>query len=120
VQVTVLPNIGAARSGTATIAGKTFTVTQSALLPSCQYSVEPTEREVNSKDRVIEIDVRTSDTCAWIATSNVSWMRVISGSPGLGRGEVRIYVAENRGDRREGTVTVAGQTVQIKQREDDN
>jgi hypothetical protein len=34
----------------------------------------------------------------------------------LGEDEIRLYILENRGDAREGTVTIAGYTVTIKQR----
>ncbi|MGH9373904.1 MAG: BACON domain-containing protein [Vicinamibacterales bacterium] len=116
----VAPNLGGERSGTVTIADRTFTVTQAAVIPACSYRVQPLEQEVNRRDRVIKIDVETTSLCAWTAVSHVPWIHVASGDVGAGDGEVRLYVLANRGDKREGTATIAGQTVTVKQRANDD
>jgi hypothetical protein len=116
VEVTVAENTGAARTGTATIAGRTLTVSQAAGVAECRYDVSPTEREIDDDDRNINIEVRTSDHCSWSAESHVLWIWVVRGARGTGDGEVRLYVFANvSSSRREGTVTIAGQTVTIRQ-----
>jgi hypothetical protein len=114
VQVTVAANGGAARSGTATIATRTFTVNQAARV--CSYTVKPLEINVNDKDRVTKIEVASESGCGWTAVSNVPWVRVTLGASGSGAGDVFIYIQENNGSERSGTLTVAGQTVTVTQR----
>ena len=53
--------------------------------------------------------------CHWTATSNVSWIRVTSGSPGTGNGTVNYSVAANPGAQRTGILTIAGQTLTVVQ-----
>jgi hypothetical protein len=114
VQVTVAANTGGARTGTATIATRTLTVTQAGL--TCSYSVKPTDFRISADDRVLTFEVRTSSGCAWTATSTVAWIAVTSGT-GVGDGEVTIAVARNTGGAdRTGTVNVGGQTVTVIQR----
>ena len=114
VQVTVAANTGGARTGTATIATRTLTVTQAGL--TCSYSVKPADFRISADDRVLTFEVRTSSGCGWTATSTVAWIAVTSGT-GVGDGEVTIAVARNTGGaERTGTVNVGGQTVTVIQR----
>ena len=115
-QVTVAENKGAARAGTATIAGRTLTVNQAAV--PCSYRVSPTEIKVKEEGRFREIEVKAAPGCAWTASSHAPWIQVVRGGSGDGDGEVRISIDENRGDERQGTLTVAGQTVTVIQEED--
>ena len=114
VQVTVAANEGIARTGVATIAGRTFTVNQGA--PACTYTVKPLEFNVNANDRAVRIQVVALPTCTWTAVSDVPWIRVTSGADGSGEGDVWIYILENTGPDRSGTLTIAGQTVTVAQR----
>ena len=116
VSYTVLASSGAARSGTITIAGQTFTVTQPAPL-SCSFQVEPLSIEVNEDRRSEDIKVKTAQACVWTVTSNASWLR-IAGSPNrIGSDEVRVQIDRNEAStERKGTLTVAGQTVTVTQR----
>lgn len=111
----VLPNVGGSRSGTLTIAGQTFTVTQSPLV--CSYSVSPNNLKVDSPAGSDSISVSTSSTCSWTASSNVSWISVTSGASGTGDGTVTVAYSANTGKDRKGTVMVAGRTVTIDQKE---
>ena len=114
VKVTVAANPGPARSGTATIAGRTLTVNQAAA--ACSYRVSPVELRVNGDRRVEKIQVETSSTCSWTAVSNVEWMTVTLNPLGIGNGEVSVLIAESGGKTRNGTLTIAGQTVQVMQK----
>jgi hypothetical protein len=117
VVVTVSENKGAARAGTATIAGRTLTVNQAAA--PCTYRISPTEKKVSASSNITKIDVRTAATCEWSATSNVEWIVVGAGATGRGDGETWISFAENTtGQQRIGTVTIAGQTFTLTQQRD--
>ena len=116
VEVSVAPNPGAARSGTATIAGRTLTVNQTGI--SCTFRVDPLEVRVDAGASIERIDVRVANGCSWTAVSNAPWIRVAVGGSGSGDGTVVLAISENDDDRRIGTVTVAGQTVTVNQRKD--
>ena len=131
----VAANTGPARTGTLTIAGRTFTVTQAAggnnppspspspspSPPSCSYSISPNNQRVGSRAGTETVSVSTGSSCAWTASSNDSWITVTSGASGTGNGTVRFSYTANNGNRdRTGTLTVAGRTATIRQEENDD
>jgi Putative binding domain, N-terminal len=82
--------------------------------------VDPLELRLNEDARLRKIDVAAPQTCAWIATSNALWLHIIRGAAGIGDGEVWFWMEENGGEEdRVGTLTVAGQTVTVRQRGED-
>ena len=114
VAYTVAGNVGpSSRSGTLTVAGQTFAVTQSA----CNYTVSPLSASFNAGGGTGTISVNSdAGSCGWTATSAASWLTVTSGSSGAGAGSVAYTVAGNIGpSSRSGTLTIAGQTVTITQ-----
>jgi hypothetical protein len=115
LKVTVAANPGPARSGTATIAGRTLTINQA--VGACAYRVSPLDVKVNDDRQVLRIEVETASTCSWTAVSNVPWIAVTLNASGTGNGDVWISIGENDGKNRHGTVTVAGRTVDIEQRD---
>ena len=74
------------------------------------------ELRVNGDRRVEKIQVETSSTCSWTAVSNAEWITVTLNPLGIGNGEVSILIAESGGKTRNGTLTIAGQTVQVMQK----
>ncbi len=103
----------ATRTGTVTIAGQTFTVTQS---PPCTYSILPTSQTFPASGGNGSVAVTAGTGCGWTATSNVSWITIISGGSGSGNGTVNYSVAANNGTTtRTGTLIIAGQTFTITQ-----
>ena len=84
--------------------------------PSCSYRVDPTEFRVNDDGRFRRIDVEAPQECGWSASSNAGWIRITRGANGSGDGEVWIWIEDNRGEERVGTLTVAGHTVTVTQR----
>jgi hypothetical protein len=111
----VAVNLGGARSGTIGIAGRSFTVNQAAVLaPACTYSVSPDNVKIGKNGDDKSIKVQTASGCAWTASSNTSWIS-ISGGSGTGNGNVTISVGKNNGGKRNGSVTVAGQSVTVEQ-----
>ncbi len=113
VGYSVAANTGPERTGTATIAGQTFTVTQAN---GCTYSINPTSANIAAGGGTGNVTVTASDTaCPWTATSNVSWITITSGATGTGNGTVGYSVAANTGIERTGTATIAGQTFTVTQ-----
>jgi hypothetical protein len=116
VRFAVLPNVGAARSGTVTIAGQTFTVTQEG---TCTFSVTPTTVTFDEDRNDGTITVTAGSGCSWTATANADWLEIRSGSSGSGNGTVSFRAKKNEtGAARTGTLTIAGQTVTIMQEGD--
>jgi hypothetical protein len=99
------------RTGTLTIAGRTFTVTQAA--GTCSYNLSPSSRNVSGSAETGTFNVNTSTGCAWTAQSNVSWITTVSS--GTGSGSVTFAVLVNLGVPRSGTITVGGQTFTVSQ-----
>jgi hypothetical protein len=63
------------------------------------------------------ISVTTTAACAWTAASNDPWISIGTGATATGSGTVRYSVTANdTGKTRNGTLTVAGQTVAITQK----
>ncbi|MBF0338966.1 MAG: SBBP repeat-containing protein, partial [Nitrospirae bacterium] len=103
------------RTGTMTIAGQTFTVTQTGL--DCNTkTITPTSKTFTSTGGSDTVSVTANTGCAWTAASNVSWITVTSGSSGSGNGTVGYTVAANTDTTsRTGTMAIAGQTFTVTQ-----
>ncbi len=120
VQYRVEPNSGTqARSGTITVAGRTHRVEQSGApepTPTCSYQADPQERSFAADGGRSEVRVRTAPGCSWSASSNASWIAVLSGAAGSGDGEVEYRVDRNNSTQaRSGTITFAGRTHRVEQ-----
>ena len=107
----------APRTGRLTVGTAVFVVDQAgASSPACTYTVEPLEAAVGSGEETGSIRVRTSNECAWTASSGASWVTITGGASGTGNGEVQFRTAANPDSVvRTGTLLVAGQTVVIVQ-----
>jgi len=117
VTFAVAPNLGAARTGTITVAGHTFTIDQAAVLPTCSYTLNPTSATFQRQGGANSVAVTAGALCAWTATSNVNWITITSGAIGLGNGTVGYTVASKPGNNlRTGTLTIAGQTFTVTHR----
>lgn len=104
------------RTGTITIAGQVFTVTQAAASPTCSYAVSPTSESVGSGNQSGALTVTTGSGCGWTAQANSTFLHIQSGGAGVGPGTVSYSVANNTStSNRSGTLTVAGVTVPITQ-----
>jgi len=112
VSYSVGANGGAARSGTMTIAGQTFTVTQSG---GCSYSISPTSQAFTAAAGSGSVAVTAGAGCSWTAASNAGWITITTGASGSGNGTVTYSVAANGGAARTGTMTIAGQTFTVTQ-----
>jgi uncharacterized protein (TIGR03437 family) len=114
VNYSVAANTGATRTGTMTIAGQTFTVTQSG--GSCTYSITPTSKSFTVEGGSDSVMVNTQAGCAWTATSDASWITITAGNSGNGSGTVSYSVSSNVGGAsRSGAMTIAGRTFTVSQ-----
>jgi Putative binding domain, N-terminal len=112
----VAANTGAARTGTLTVASRTFTVSQAAAAPAaCNYSIGPTSVNAAAGSATGTVNVTTTSACTWTATSNAPWITVTGGASGSGNGAVAYSIAANTGAARSGTVTIAGQAFTVNQ-----
>ena len=111
VGITVAATTGPPRTGSVTIAGQQFSVTQSQ---GCTYSIDRPSQNVSSAGGSGTLAVTTTAACPWTSASNVEWIGVTPGS-GSGPGVVSFSVAATQGPERIGTVVVAGQLFTVTQ-----
>ncbi len=83
--------------------------------PPCSYAISPTNLSVGSGGGTGSTAVSTGATCSWTATSDVSWVSVVSGASGTGDGQVVLSAAANAGGTRSGNLTIAGRTFTVSQ-----
>src|SRR5204862_5331608 len=95
---------GGPRTGTLTIAGQTFTVTQAA---NCTFAIDPTSATVPAQGGGGSVAVTGGAGCAWTASSNAPWLSITSGATGTGNGTVQFSAAA--WGPRAGMLTIAGQ-----------
>jgi uncharacterized repeat protein (TIGR03803 family) len=103
------------RTGTMTIAGQTFTVTQASL--GCSFTLDSTNASFNAAGGSGHLTVSVNGSnCAWTATSNSGFISITSGSSSGGNGTLNYAVAANTNSfPLIGTMTIAGQTFTVTQ-----
>lgn len=102
---------GSSRTGTLTIAGQTFTVTQ----VRCSATLSPPSQSVTAVGGVFTVSVTTQLGCQWQAIESLDWIKIDSGSSGTGSGTVSYTVSRNDGGARSGNIAIAGQTLTVNQ-----
>ncbi|MDQ3712260.1 MAG: FG-GAP-like repeat-containing protein [Acidobacteriota bacterium] len=113
VSFSVAPNTGPARTGTITVGGQTFTITQAS---GCTFTLSPTSASLPGNAGTGTFNITGSDTgCSYTVVSNASFITITSGSSGTGSGTVSYSITANTGSVRTGTITVGGQTFTITQ-----
>lgn len=105
-------NFAAERTGTLTIGGQGFSVTQAA---GCEFQLNVNQLRAVAAGDSLSATVSALTPCVWTATSNAPWLQVISGAPASGNGTLRFEALSNPGAARTGTLTVAGQTLTVRQ-----
>ena len=101
-------------SGTLTIAGQTFTVTETGTQQGCTFSISPTNQTFPATGGTGTVNVTTQSGCTWTAVSNSGFISITSGSSGVGSGVVTFSVAPtNTNLTLFGTLTIAGQTFTV-------
>ncbi|HLL75181.1 MAG TPA: NF038122 family metalloprotease, partial [Pyrinomonadaceae bacterium] len=116
VTVTVAANASSLlRSGTLTVAGQTFTVTQAGV--PCTYTVAPPALdEFPAAGGQGSFQMITPQGCAWSVGSLAQWITINSGASGSGTGTVGFTVAANAGAARAGQILRSdGSSVTVSQ-----
>lgn len=113
VNYSVQPNTGASRSGTLTVAGKTFTVNQMG----CSFSFSFTTNSFPASASNGSVTVTASGgNCPWAATSNNTWISVTGGGSGTGNGTVTYALQANTSSSsRTGSLTIGGRAFTVTQ-----
>lgn len=111
VDYSAAPNLtGASRTGTITIAGTTFTVTQTA----CGFTVAPGSLSVGPSASTGTLTLTTSIGCTWTASSTATWVTV----PASGSGTTTLtytVAANTSAPARNATLTIGGKPVSVLQ-----
>lgn len=111
VDFTVAANNGSTRSGTITISGNTFTITQTGCI-----TISPSSQSFAISGGSGSITVTAAESsCTWTATGYPDWVTIISGSSGTGSGAVSFTASANSGSARSGSITIAGSTFSVSQ-----
>jgi hypothetical protein len=106
------------RTGTLSIAGQTFTVTQTG----CAYSITPSARQsapyTGVQAAAVSVSVNSGMSCSWTATvpdeQDQSWLHVNT-SGGMGAGTVTYTADSNTSVARSGRVRIAGENLWVDQ-----
>lgn len=112
VGFTVAASDGPARTGTLTVGGQVFTVSQAS---GCRFTIDPTSQSIGSAGGSASVNVHTAAGCGWSSTSNAPWLTIDAGAAGTGEGRVQLTVASSVGPARTGTLTIAGRTFTVNQ-----
>jgi hypothetical protein len=108
---TIAANTGPQRTGTLTVAGQAFTVTQ---LTGCVYTISPMNQSIPLAGGNGTVTVTAGAGCTWTAVSNVPWITITNGASGNGNGTVS-YTVASTGSKRSGSMTIAGRTFMVNQ-----
>ncbi len=112
-----ISSFGEDEAGELYVVGLGGTVHKIVASAACTYSINPTSASFGAAGGAGIVSVTAGTGCAWTATSNASWITITGGSSGSGNGTVNYSVAAYTGKpkKRNGTMTIAGQTFQVKQ-----
>ena len=103
------------RTGTITAGGQTFTINQAANSTACSYAISPASVSMSAFGGSNLVTLTASAGCRWTATSNASWLSIVSSGSGTGSSTVYFNVQANSGSARTGTLTIAGRTFTVSQ-----
>jgi RHS repeat-associated protein len=99
---------GAQRSGTITVNGQAFTITQAPHPSSCGYSLDITSAPASENGGPGAFNLTTGAGCPWTASSNAGWLTITSATSGAGPAPINYSVTANSGQQRVGVITVGG------------
>jgi hypothetical protein len=81
----------------------------------CQFKLSSTHEAVDGSGGQRTVQVQTTSQCTWAASAGVPWITIAGGRNGTGNGNVVFEVAPTTGPSRAGTLSIAGQSVQVTQ-----
>jgi hypothetical protein len=115
-EVTVAANSDTApRTGTVTIAGHTFTVTQAAPPTACTYDLMPTNQAVSNAGGDFTVQITTQPGCGWTAVPDATWIEIVGTPSGTGTATLTYRVQANPGAPRTAKITIGTHRVSIVQ-----
>ena len=82
---------------------------------ACRFTVTPTAATVAASGESATIQVQAAAGCAWTATTDATWIRIVAGAAGQGDGGVTVAIEANTGGARTARVVVAQTDVVIEQ-----
>ena len=104
------------RTGSITVAGQQFAITQAGQAAACTYTLVPTSAGARAEGGSATFSVATTSSCTWAAVPSVSWISITAGASGTGNGTVSYQIAANPGtSSRNGVITVAGAQFGVNQ-----
>lgn len=113
VGYTFAQNVGPERTGTITIDGKTFTVTQAN---GCTATLASPSSVVGAAGGSGGFGFTVSDpACAWTASTSSPFLTLTSATTGTGNGTITFSAPAHQGPERVGTITLLGQTHTVTQ-----
>jgi Putative binding domain, N-terminal/Viral BACON domain len=115
VQFTVAANgLPLSRATAITVEDQRLQISQTGR--PCGFRLSSTLETVEAAggDRTVQVST-TSAQCHWTASSDVPWISITSGREGDDTGAVTFHVDPLAGPQRTGTLTLAGQVVQVQQ-----
>jgi RHS repeat-associated protein len=115
VSYSVTANSGPQRSGTISISGQAFTITQAPHPSSCSYALNKTSESISEQEGSGSLTLTTGGGCPWTAASNAGWLTISSATSGNGPATITYSVAANPVGQRVGVITVGGQTLTVTQ-----
>ena len=89
------------------------TVTRIARAAACTYAITPTRATYGAGAATGTVTVTAGNGCPWTAASNDPWLAVTGGASGSVTYSVAVYTSKPK--NRNGTITIAGQTLSVKQ-----
>ncbi len=109
----VAANAGStSRTGSITIGTTTFTVTQAGT--PCTFTLSPTSQSFTAVGGSITVNVTTTASCTWSATSGATWVTISNAANRTGSGSVVITAAANTTTQsRTATLTIAGKSFSV-------
>lgn len=118
VSYVVRHNFDAApRTGTLSIAGRTYSVTQSGANASCAIAISPSSKSFGRGGGAGSVSVTAGAGCSWSPSSSVAWITITSAATVTGNGTASYSVSANSsGLARVGTISIAGKTFTVKQK----
>ena len=105
-------NMGPARSGTLTIGGVGFNVSQAS---GCTYALNATSTSMPQSGGSGSVTLSTASACSWSVASSATWLTVTSAGSGSGSATVTYAVAANGGAARSANLTIGNQTFLVTQ-----
>ena len=96
VSYSVAANGGAQRSGTISVNGQAFNITQAPNPASCSYSLNTPGVQISEQAGSGSFTLTTGGGCPWTAASNAGWLTITSPTSGSGPATINYSVSRQR------------------------